>query len=42
MEFIITIAIVLIALGVLFFGGAIYAFARHKKGHQGRSVQWQL
>ena len=32
MEFIITIAIVLIALGVLFFGGAIYAFARHKKG----------
>ena len=32
MEFIITIAIVVIAIGVLFFGGAIYAFARHKKG----------
>ena len=32
MEFIIAIAIVLIAFGVLFFGGAIYSFARHKKG----------
>ena len=32
MEFIIAIAIVLIAFGVIFFGGAVYAFARHKKG----------